>query len=93
MSSVAIGCFIFEKVLKIKFLCKHGHLIFNSRIEFKLLLTIIILIIETYIAHFSCRTWSNALYNLIKCLKINEIQEQLKLKINKGKIFLTLITK
>lgn len=34
---------------------------------------IIIIIIETYIAHFSCRTWSNALYNLIKWIKINEI--------------------
>ena len=44
----------------------------------------IILIIETYIAHFSCGTWSNALYNLIKWLKINEIYKQLKLKINKG---------
>ena len=34
-------------------------------------------------AHFSCRTWSNALYDLIKWLKINEIYKQLKLKINK----------
>ena len=57
VSPVAIACFLFQKVLKIiKFLCKHEQLIFNSWIELKLSFIMIILIIETYIAHFSCGT-------------------------------------